>query len=200
MSIHIAPKAWPSGSARSRVYMKPWSSIGLMSAVPPFAAAARFIASTASRLSHNKSKHHFARRFWWDGTARKGAPFGMGEQHEVDRFTPHHARSRLIGELRIVLETDRYVESHGRLEVRDRQAHKNRLAHHSFLYLLGCQSPASGAKGASPCLKTIESPPNRHRTVVACSGIPMAANGLNFAPKPKQREVRSGSFVVGPSE
>ena len=23
MSIHIAPKAWPSGSARSRVYMKP---------------------------------------------------------------------------------------------------------------------------------------------------------------------------------
>src|SRR5882672_1355447 len=55
MSIHIAPKAWPSGSARSRVYMKPWSSIGLMSAVPPFAAAAPFIASTASRLSHDRA-------------------------------------------------------------------------------------------------------------------------------------------------
>jgi hypothetical protein len=95
----------------------------------------------------------------------------MGEQYEVDCFTPHHARSRLVGELRIVLETDGFVESHGRLEVGDRQAHKNHLAHHSFLYLLGCQSPASGAKGDSPCLKTIESPPNRHR-MLRFSGIP----------------------------
>src|SRR4030095_15483449 len=55
MSIHIAPKAWPSGSARSRVYKKSWSSIGLMSAVPPFAAAARLIASTVSRLSHDRA-------------------------------------------------------------------------------------------------------------------------------------------------
>jgi hypothetical protein len=45
----------PSGSARSRVYIKPWSSIGLMSAVPPFAAAALLIASTASRLSHDRA-------------------------------------------------------------------------------------------------------------------------------------------------
>src|SRR4051794_12364348 len=55
MSIHIAPKAWPSGSARSRVYIKPWSSIGLMSAAPPFATAALLIASTASRLSHDRA-------------------------------------------------------------------------------------------------------------------------------------------------
>lgn len=33
------------------------------------------------------SQHHFARRHWWDGAAREDAPFGMGEQHEVDRFT-----------------------------------------------------------------------------------------------------------------
>ena len=57
-----------------------------------------------------QSQHHFARRFWWDGAACKGAPFGMGEQHEVDCFTPYHARSRLVGKPRIVLETDRFVE------------------------------------------------------------------------------------------
>src|SRR6185295_2824732 len=61
-----------------------------------------------------QSKHHFARRSWWDGAARKGAPFGMGEQHEAGRFAPHHARGRLVGELRIVLETDGFVESRGR--------------------------------------------------------------------------------------
>ena len=59
MSIHIAPKAWPSGSARSRVYMKPWSSIGLMSAVPPFAAAALFIASTAWPLADKMTRSNF---------------------------------------------------------------------------------------------------------------------------------------------
>src|SRR3546814_3921044 len=50
-SIHIASQTWPSGSARLRLYMKPRSCLGLMSPVPPCAAAAAFIASTASRLS-----------------------------------------------------------------------------------------------------------------------------------------------------
>src|SRR5690606_17448058 len=51
ISIHIASHTWPSGSARLRLYMKPRSCFGLMSAVPPFEAAASFMASTASRLS-----------------------------------------------------------------------------------------------------------------------------------------------------
>src|SRR3954465_7524467 len=145
-------------------------------------------------------KHHFARRSWRDGTIRKGAPFGMGEQHEADRFTPHHARSRLIGELRIVLEADGFVESHGRLEVCDRQAHKNRLAHHSFLDLLGYQSPASGAKGASPRLKTIESPPNRHRNVVfwSSNGQAPRARILSLS-QSSARSVQSHSRLCRPS-
>jgi len=50
-SIQKAPHRWSSGSARSRLYMKPWSCTGFTSARPPCVAAARFIASTASRLS-----------------------------------------------------------------------------------------------------------------------------------------------------
>jgi|tagenome__1003787_1003787.scaffolds.fasta_scaffold18609577_2 hypothetical protein len=42
-----------------------------------------------------QSEHHFARRLWWDGAAREGAPFGTGEQHEIDGFTPDHASSGL---------------------------------------------------------------------------------------------------------
>src|SRR3546814_7881993 len=53
-SIQNAPQIWPSGSAMSRPYMEPCSCTGLMSAVPPFAAAAAFIASTDSRLSQDR--------------------------------------------------------------------------------------------------------------------------------------------------
>ena len=47
-SIQNAAHVFPSGSAMSRVYMKPRSSTGFAS---PATVAARFIASTASRLS-----------------------------------------------------------------------------------------------------------------------------------------------------
>src|SRR3546814_18064091 len=53
-SIQNAPQIWPSGSAMSRPYMEPCSCTGLMSAVPPFAAAAAFIASTDSRPSQDR--------------------------------------------------------------------------------------------------------------------------------------------------
>jgi len=51
MFIQTASQTWPSGSARCRLYMKPRSWAGLISAVPPVPAAASTMASTASRLS-----------------------------------------------------------------------------------------------------------------------------------------------------
>ena len=136
-SIHIASQMWPSGSARLRLYMKPRSCAGLMSAVPPFEAAALFMASTASRLSQDSGKHHFARRCGRDGAGREGAPLGVREQHDVDRLAPHHARGRVVGEVRVVLETEGVVEGHRGLEVCDREVHENHLGHVcSFLRLL----------------------------------------------------------------
>ena len=56
MSIHIASQTWPSGSARLRLYIKPRSFFGLMSAVPPFAKAALFIESTCEAVRNQVGK------------------------------------------------------------------------------------------------------------------------------------------------
>ena len=51
-SIHMNSQTWPSGSVKSRPYMNGKSSTGFTSEIPPYLAAALFIASTSSRESH----------------------------------------------------------------------------------------------------------------------------------------------------
>ena len=83
-----------------------------------------------------QGKHHFARRCGRDGAAREFAPLGVREQHDVDRLAPYHARSRIVGEIRIVLKTEGLVEGHRRVEVGDRQVHENHLGHWGSFFQL----------------------------------------------------------------
>ena len=55
MSIHAGSNTWPSGSSKVRRYMKPISWRSRMSALPPAVAAASVMASTSSRLSHDRA-------------------------------------------------------------------------------------------------------------------------------------------------
>ena len=54
-SIQNGSQIWPSGSVKARLYMKPRSCLGLMSAVPPFAVAMSFKVSTSLMLSTDKA-------------------------------------------------------------------------------------------------------------------------------------------------
>src|SRR4051794_7468634 len=73
------PKPWPSGSAKSRLYMKPRSSGGLASAAPPAAAALSQMASTSARLSTDKAIRSCA--------PARGSAIGLGVSVEKNALS-----------------------------------------------------------------------------------------------------------------
>src|SRR3954463_15957631 len=78
-SVKKGPKPWPSGSAKSRLYMKPRSSGGLASVVPPAAAALSQIASTSARLSIDKAIRSCA--------PARGSAIGLGVSVEKNALS-----------------------------------------------------------------------------------------------------------------